>query len=93
MDNILAVIGALSLIGIGIGAVCFSGLGALRKTGAPERQTPSRGRRVLVAAFRWGRNLAAMLGVCFAYLLIIGYFQYMDQVAQNDVLCAVSRCM
>lgn len=93
MDNILAVIGAFSLIGIGIAAVCYSGLGALRKTGAAERQTPSRGRRVLVTAFRWGRNFAAMLGVCFAYLLIIGYFQYMDQVARNDVLCAVSRCM
>ncbi|WP_186107303.1 hypothetical protein [Burkholderia gladioli] len=57
------------------------------------KRQPSRSRRVLVAMFRWGRNVAAMLGVCFAYLLIIGYFQYMDQVAQNDVLCSVSRCM
>ncbi|WP_244119246.1 hypothetical protein [Burkholderia gladioli] len=92
MDNILAVIGAFALIGIGIAAICYSGLGALRKTSG-ERPAPSRGRRVLGTAFRWGRNVAAMLGVCFAYLLIIGYFQYMDQVAQNDVLCAVSRCM
>ncbi|WP_186061050.1 hypothetical protein [Burkholderia gladioli] len=45
------------------------------------------------AAFRWSRNVLAILGCCFLYMLIIGYFQYMDQVAQNDVLCAVSRCM
>ena len=43
--------------------------------------------------FRIARNLLAVLGVCFVYLLVLGYFQYQDQAAQTEVQCAVSRCM
>ncbi|HDR9756485.1 TPA: hypothetical protein ACK3Q6_001638 [Burkholderia cepacia] len=53
----------------------------------------SRGRRMARTAFRIGRNVLAILGVCFVYLLILGYFQYQDQAAQYEVQCAVSRCM
>ncbi|MBR7929434.1 hypothetical protein [Burkholderia ambifaria] len=53
----------------------------------------TRANRVARTAFRIIRNLLAVLGVCFVYLLVIGYFQYQDQAAQYEVQCAVSRCM
>ncbi|MBR8435242.1 hypothetical protein KDW37_31275 [Burkholderia cenocepacia] len=53
----------------------------------------SRARRLARKAFRIARNMLAVLGVCFVYLLVLGYFQYQDQAAQFEVQCAVSRCM
>lgn len=53
----------------------------------------SRLMRVGRMTFRVVRNVLAVLGVCFAYLLIVGYFQYQDEAAQTEVQCAVSRCM
>ena len=53
----------------------------------------SRVRRMARKAFLISRNVFAILGVCFAYFLILGYFQYQDQAAQCEVQCAVSRCM
>ncbi|WP_175946685.1 hypothetical protein [Burkholderia pyrrocinia] len=53
----------------------------------------SRAHRVARKAFRLARNVLAVLGVCFLYFLIVGYFQYQDQAAQYEVQCAVSRCM
>ncbi|WP_261533588.1 hypothetical protein [Burkholderia multivorans] len=50
-------------------------------------------RRMARAAFRVFRNVLAVLGVFFVYLLVLGYFQYQDQAAQTEVQCAVSRCM
>lgn len=53
----------------------------------------SRAHRLARKAFRIARNVLAVLGVCFVYLLVLGYFQYQDQAAQYEVQCAVSRCM
>ncbi|WP_186077531.1 hypothetical protein [Burkholderia gladioli] len=93
MDNILAVIGAFSLIGIGIAAVCYSGIGALRKTRGAERQAPSRGHRILVTTWRYGRIGLEVLGGIFIYFCALGYAQYVDQQSAQQLACAVSRCM
>lgn len=53
----------------------------------------TRVRRFAHKGFRIARNVFAVLGVFFAYLVILGYFQYQDQAAQYEVQCAVSRCM
>ncbi|VWC78491.1 hypothetical protein BLA17378_03745 [Burkholderia aenigmatica] len=53
--------------------------------------TPAR--RFARITFRVARNLLAALGVFFAYLLTLGYFQYQDQAAQTEIQCAVSRCI
>ncbi|RQS85143.1 hypothetical protein [Burkholderia seminalis] len=53
----------------------------------------SRARRFARQAFRGARNVFAVLGVFFAYLFVLGYFQYQDQAAQYEVQCAISRCM
>ncbi|WP_041493238.1 hypothetical protein [Burkholderia lata] len=50
-------------------------------------------KRVTRMAFRVTWNVLAVLGVCFIYLLVTGYAQYQDQVAQSEVQCAASRCM
>ncbi|NTZ82237.1 hypothetical protein FCJ61_04185 [Burkholderia metallica] len=53
----------------------------------------SRAHRLARTTFRIARNVLAILGVCFVYLVVLGYFQYQDQAAQYEVQCAVSRCM
>ncbi|MBN6728519.1 hypothetical protein [Burkholderia multivorans] len=53
----------------------------------------TRGQRIVRSVFRGVRNLLAICGVFFVYLLVLGYFQYQDQAAQTEVQCAVSRCM
>ncbi|WP_175760488.1 hypothetical protein [Burkholderia anthina] len=53
----------------------------------------SRAHRLMRIAFSIARNALAVLGVCFVYLLVLGYFQYQDHAAQYEVQCAVSRCM
>ncbi|HDR8930469.1 TPA: hypothetical protein QDA84_000462 [Burkholderia vietnamiensis] len=59
------------------------------KRAKPEARTV----RVARAIFRVARNVLAALGLCFVYLLIVGYFQYQDQAAQTEIQCALSRCM
>ncbi|MBR8344694.1 hypothetical protein KDX40_13195 [Burkholderia ambifaria] len=50
-----------------------------------KRSKPSScGTRIARIAFRIARNVLAILGVCFVYLLIVGYFQYQDAVAQPE---------
>lgn len=53
----------------------------------------NRGIRIARALLHVARNVLAALGVCFVYLLIVGYFQYQDQAAQTEIQCALSRCM
>ena len=53
----------------------------------------SRVHRLARKTFSIARNVLAVLGVCFVYLIVLGYFQYQDQAAQYEVQCAVSRCM
>ncbi len=53
----------------------------------------NRGFRIARTLFRVARNVLASLGVCFVYLLIVGYLQYQDQAAQTEIQCAMSRCM
>ncbi|WP_342705191.1 hypothetical protein OHZ10_29370 [Burkholderia arboris] len=56
-------------------------------------QSPRRLQRLASVTFRIGRNLFAVLGVFFAYLIVLGYLQYQHQAAKFEVQCAVSRCM
>lgn len=44
-------------------------------------------------AFRVIRNGLAVLGVCFVYLLVLGYMQYVDREASRDMSCSYARCM
>ncbi|AJK46190.1 hypothetical protein [Burkholderia plantarii] len=53
---------------------------------------PNRFRRLVSAAARWTRNGLAALGVCFLYLLVVGYLQYLDQVREGTPHCMMSRC-
>lgn len=69
----------------------------------PDRQQPdtpaitrpeaARGFRALIWALRAVRNLLAVCGVAFIYLLVLGYQQYSDRLAAGDKPCAFSRCM
>jgi len=43
--------------------------------------------------FRTVRNGLAVLGVCFVYLLVLGYMQYVDREASRDMSCSYVRCM
>lgn len=62
-------------------------------TGAPVQPRIRRGVRFAKRAFRVVRNLLAVLGVCFAYLLVIGYMQYQDRAAAGDVGCSFTHCL
>jgi hypothetical protein len=44
------------------------------------------------SVFRITRNILAVLGVCFVYLLVMGYSQYEDRVAAGDVACTLTHC-
>ncbi|WP_181885392.1 hypothetical protein [Trinickia dinghuensis] len=39
------------------------------------------------------RNLLALLGMFFLYLLIHGMVDYTAQAATNDLACVYARCM
>ncbi|QTD91778.1 hypothetical protein [Burkholderia anthina] len=56
------------------------------------RTKQSRARRVAGHVFRIARNALAVLGVFFAYLLILGYSQYVDQADVQITACASNRC-
>jgi hypothetical protein len=45
------------------------------------------------SVFRTTRNILAVLGVCFVYLLLTGYEQYQDRVAAGDTTCTLTHCV
>lgn len=49
--------------------------------------------RALKSTLRIVRNVLAVLGVCFAYLLFVGFMQYQDRVAAGDVACTFTHCL
>jgi len=49
--------------------------------------------RALKSTFRIVRNVLAILGVCFAYLLFVGFMQYQDRAAAGDVACTFTHCL
>lgn len=55
--------------------------------------TTRRGARAVKSAFRIARNILAILGLCFVYLLAVGYEQYQDRVAAGDTSCTLTRCL
>lgn len=48
--------------------------------------------RTAKSALRFARNVLAVLGVCFVYLLVTGYMQYEDRLAAGDVTCSLTHC-
>ncbi|MFM0243826.1 hypothetical protein [Paraburkholderia sediminicola] len=48
---------------------------------------------VVRSVFRITRNVLAVLGVCFVYLLVLGYTQYQDRATAGDVACTFTRCV
>ena len=62
-------------------------------TGAPAQPRIRRGVRIAKRTFRVVRNVLAVLGVCFAYLLFVGFMQYQDRVAAGDVACTFTHCL
>jgi hypothetical protein len=58
----------------------------------PVKQ-PRRGVRYAKRALRVVRNMLAILGVCFAYLLFVGFMQYQDRAAAGDVACTFTHCL
>jgi len=52
-----------------------------------------RGARAVKSAFRLVRNVLAVLGVLFVYLLVTGYEQYQDRAAAGDTSCSFTHCV
>lgn len=59
-------------------------LNAAKREGRTLRTTKS--------MLRFARNVLAVLGVCFVYLLVTGYMQYEDRLASGDVTCSLTHC-
>ncbi|MBP0714853.1 hypothetical protein ABXK61_16225 [Burkholderia sola] len=53
----------------------------------------SRTRRIARLTLRALLYVFAILGVCFAYLLFVGYSQYQNEVAKGEIQCATSQCL
>lgn len=64
---------------------------AMRRT-QPAKQSRA-GVRYAMRTLRVIRNLLAVLGVCFVYLLLIGFMQYQDRAAAGDVGCTFTHCL
>lgn len=58
---------------------------------APKHK--SRSLRTAKSILRTARNVLAVLGVCFVYLLVTGYEQYQDRLAAGDMTCSLTRCI
>jgi hypothetical protein len=56
-------------------------------------KAPKRATRVAMTFFRFTRNLLAVCGVLFVYLLYTGYQQYQDRLANGDITCGLTRCI
>ncbi|OTP79454.1 hypothetical protein [Caballeronia sordidicola] len=65
----------------------------LLEVGAPAQPRARRGVRIAKRAFRIIRNLLAILGICFAYLLWVGFMQYQDRADAGDTACSFTHCM
>jgi hypothetical protein len=52
-----------------------------------------RGARAVKSAFKIARNVLAVLGLCFVYLLVMGYMQYQDRAAAGDTSCSLTHCV
>lgn len=52
-----------------------------------------RGARAVKSAFRIARNVLAVMGVIFIYLLYTGWQQYEDRAAAGDTSCSFTRCL
>jgi hypothetical protein len=64
---------------------------AMRRDQRAKQSRP--GVRYAKRALRMIRNLLAILGLCFAYLLFVGFMQYQDRAAAGDVACTFTHCM
>jgi hypothetical protein len=51
-----------------------------------------RGVHTVKTALRAVRNLLAILGFIFLWLLCIGYMQYQDRAAAGDLGCTFTHC-
>lgn len=70
-----------------------------QQTSAPTTESETakprarRSVRALKSTLRIVRNMLAILGLCFAYLLWIGFMQYQDRAAAGDVACTFTHCL
>ncbi|MBN3851966.1 hypothetical protein G3N59_01110 [Paraburkholderia sp. Ac-20340] len=62
-------------------------------TASAQTRAGARGVRALLWTIRAARNVFAILGVVFVYLLLLGYQQYTDRLAAGDTSCALTRCL
>ncbi|WP_321895992.1 hypothetical protein [Paraburkholderia heleia] len=53
----------------------------------------ARGVRALVRTLRVVRNVLAVMGLFFAYLLYTGWQQYEDRIDAGDTTCTLTRCL
>jgi hypothetical protein len=51
-----------------------------------------RGARAVRSAFKIARNVLAVLGLLFVYLLVMGVMQYEDRMAAGDSSCTLTHC-
>lgn len=58
-----------------------------------EAVATSRATRAAKSIFRITRNVLAVMGVIFAYLLYTGWQQYEDRVASGDTSCTLTHCV
>lgn len=61
-------------------------------TGAPAMPRARRGVRAVKSALRLIWNLLAVLGVLFAWLLVLSYMQYEDRIDAGDTGCTLTHC-
>lgn len=59
----------------------------------PAESRARRSVRALKSTLRAVRNVLAILGLCFAYLLFVGFMQYQDRAAAGDVACTFTHCL
>ncbi|POR52791.1 hypothetical protein B0G62_10488 [Paraburkholderia eburnea] len=62
-------------------------------TASAHTRAGARGARAIRWTLRAARNVFAVLGVVFVYLLVLGYQQYTDRLAAGDTSCALTRCL
>ena len=58
-----------------------------------EAVATSRATRAAKSIFRITRNVLAVFGVLFVYLLVMGVMQYQDRMDAGDSSCSLTRCM
>lgn len=58
-----------------------------------EAVATSRATRAAKSIFRIVRNVLAVLGIVFVYLLVLGVQQYQDRLDAGDTSCSLTRCL